>query len=67
MKGEQIMFDSYPEVVNTKQIAEMLNISYPTANKLLREGKIQCRYIGRTARAKKENVLAYISGTDNEK
>ena len=56
------IFESYPDVVNIKQMRKMLGgISSNLAYKLLKEEKIKCIKIGREYKIPKINLIEYIT------
>lgn len=55
------MFDNYPDIVNFKQMREMLgNIGPTLAYKLLRNGTIKSIKVGRAYRIPKINIINYL-------
>ena len=58
-KGEAVgVFHHHPEVT-TGEMAKLLNVSAPYAIKMLDEGKIPSRTVGKHRRARLADVLAY--------
>jgi excisionase family DNA binding protein len=58
-KGEAVgVFHHHPEVT-TGEMAKLLNVSAPYAIKMLDEGKIPSRRVGKHRRARLADVLAY--------
>jgi excisionase family DNA binding protein len=55
-----LMFHDYPDVVDVKQLTEMLSVSQKTAYCLLQENKIEHFKIGRIYKIPKIHVLQYI-------
>ena len=47
------MLNNYPDVLNIHDLCELFRIGKKTAYKLLHEGKIPCRKIGRSYRIPK--------------
>lgn len=61
-KAYQMFFPEYPDVVNARQMCEMLGgISTKTAYRLLTNGAIASRRIGRSYRIPKINILLYLN------
>lgn len=54
------IFENYPDVVNIKQLAEMLNIGYVLAYKLVTGNKIKARKVGREYKIAKTTVIEYL-------
>ena len=55
------MFSNYPDVVDIKQLCEMLGgIGPKTAYQLLHDGKIQYLKIGRSFRIPKKSIIAFL-------
>ena len=55
------MFSNYPDVVDIKQLCEMLGgIGPKTAYQLLHEGKIKYFKIGRGFRIPKQSVITFL-------
>lgn len=58
----QNIFRDYPDVVNVKQMCEMLGgIGEKMGYRLLHSGKVQYLAIGRNYRIPKINVIGYLS------
>ncbi len=58
----QNIFREYPDVVNVKQLCEMLGgIGEKTGYRLLHTGKIKFFTIGRSYRIPKVNIIDYLS------
>lgn len=56
-----VMFSSYPDIVNRKQMMEMLGgISSSLAYKILRQNKVESIKVGREYKIPKINVISYI-------
>jgi excisionase family DNA binding protein len=61
----RLLFPDYPDVVNVKQMCEMLGgISEKTGYRLLHTGKILFFNIGRSYRIPKIHVIDYLAVTD---
>lgn len=56
----QNMFATYKDVVNVKQLAEMLVIGINMAYKLVREKKIKSNKVGREYKILKPRVIEYF-------
>ena len=65
MKPYNLLFCDYPDVVNIKQMCEMLGgIGQKTGYRLLRSGQIKYFAIGRTYRIPKIHVIDYLAVID---
>jgi len=53
--------------LTTVQAAEVLNVSRPFLIKLIDEGRIPCRKVGKHRRLRMEDVMAYKSAIDQER
>jgi excisionase family DNA binding protein len=61
----KLLFCNYPDVVNVKQMCEMLSgISEKTGYRLLHSGQIQFFTIGRSYRIPKISVIDYLAVTE---
>jgi len=56
----RLLFPAYPDVVDIRQLCEMLGIGVKTAYKLLRGGKIAHLKVGRAYRIPKCHIIAYL-------
>lgn len=56
----QIMFTSYPDLVNICQLKEMLGIGITLAYRLVRDNTIKALKIGREYKIPKANVISYL-------
>ena len=56
----QNMFATYKDVVNVKQLAEMLVIGINMAYKLVREKKIKSVKVGREYKIPKSEAIKYV-------
>lgn len=56
----KLMLRDYPDVLNIRQMSELLGVSTKTGYKLLREGKIDALKVGRTYRIPKAHILTYL-------
>ena len=54
------MFSEYPDVVSVEQITEMLHIGQVLAYKLLKDGTIKARKVGRRYIIAKKNVIEFL-------
>ena len=54
------VFRDYPDVLNLKEMSELLQISTKTGRKLLRSGKIRSFRIGRNYRIPKRNLISFV-------
>ena len=55
------MFEKYPDVVNVKQLQEMLGVSRPTVYELLRENLIPHKRIGTKYIIPKWAVIKFLA------
>lgn len=61
----KILFTAYPDVVNIKQMCEMLGgISDKTGYRLLHSGKIRFFTIGRSVRILKTSIVDYVARSE---
>ena len=56
----QIVFWDYPDVMDVKQVSEVLGVSTKTVYRLLHEGSLESLKIGREFRIPKVNVMKYV-------
>ncbi len=56
----QIMFTSYPDVVNINQLKEMLGIGITLAYRLVKKNTIKSIKVGREYKIPKTNIIAYL-------
>lgn len=54
------MFLDYPDVVEPKQLQEMLGISRSIAYSLLKNGEIKARKVGRNYKIAKVNIIKFL-------
>ncbi|MBO5348416.1 MAG: helix-turn-helix domain-containing protein [Clostridia bacterium] len=54
------MFSSYPDIVDIKQLADMLGIGITLAYRLVKQNKIRTIKIGRAYKIPKVNVISYL-------
>jgi excisionase family DNA binding protein len=60
-----LMFSNYPDVVNFKQMKEMLgNIGSTLAYKLLRKNTIKSIKVGRAYKIPKNNIIEYLTNNN---
>ncbi len=59
-----IMFTSYPDLVNITQLKEMLGIGITLAYRLVRNNTIQALKVGREYKIPKRNVIAYLTNSN---
>lgn len=55
------MFSDYPDVVSVEQVTEMLHIGQVLAYKLLKDGVIKARKVGRRYIIAKRSVIEFLS------
>lgn len=55
------MFKDYPDVVSVGQLKEMLQIGQVLAYKLVKEGEIKSRKVGREYKILKSTIIEYLS------
>jgi excisionase family DNA binding protein len=55
-----IVFKDYPDVLDVKQVSQLLSVSTKTVYRLLRNGLIDSLKIGREFRVPKVNIMRYI-------
>lgn len=56
----QMMFTSYPDVVNIIQLKEMLGIGITLAYRLVKQNTIKAMKIGREYKIPKANIISYL-------
>ena len=59
-KPYHVRLKEFPDVMNVKQMCEILGISTKTGYKLLKDGQIEALKVGRTYRIPKIHVLTYL-------
>ena len=57
----EIMFTSYPDIVNIPQLKEMLGIGVNLAYELVRQNTIPSLKVGREYKIPKRNIIAYLT------
>ena len=55
------MFEKYPDIVGIKELCEMLNISKPTAYRLLLDNQIQHRRVGKKYLIPKRSIIDFCT------
>lgn len=66
-KAYRIMLRGYPDVLDMKQVCEILGISLKTGYALIQDNKIECLRVGRSYRIPKPFLLSYLRfGAANE-
>ena len=55
------MFENYPDVLNIDEVCALLRISRKTAYKLIRNGDLPARRIGRIHRISKQGLIEYVN------
>ena len=60
-----MMFTSYPDVVNTRELKDMLDIGITLAYRLVRENRIKSIKIGREYKIPKANIISYLVNENN--
>lgn len=56
----QVMFTSYPDVVNVNQLKEMLGIGITLAYRLVKQNTIKSLKIGREYKIPKTNIISFL-------
>ena len=57
----ELMFTSYPDLVNVVQLKEMLGIGITLAYRLVKNKTIPALKVGREYKIPKRNVIAYLT------
>jgi excisionase family DNA binding protein len=60
-----LVFKEYPDIMDVKQVSELLKVSTKTVYRLLRDGVIDSLKIGREFRIPKVNVMKYTKIFDS--
>lgn len=55
--------DTYPEVLNLREAAELLRVHRMTLYKLVRKQAIPCRKVGGTWRLNRQEVMAWLANS----
>ncbi len=58
------MLNDYPEVLSVKDICSILHIGRTTAYRLLQDGVIANRRIGRTNKVSKDVLIEYLNNQE---
>lgn len=66
-KAYRIMLRNYPDVLDIKQVCEILGISTKTGYALIQENKIESLKVGRAYRIPKPFLLSYLRFGASEK
>ena len=56
----EMMFTSYPDLVDITQLKEMLGIGITLAYRLVRNNTIQALKVGRQYKIPKQNIISYL-------
>ena len=62
METNAIRIDDLPDVLTVTQLAKVLRISKNTAYKLIREGRIRIKRLGRIIRISKHDLIIFVNG-----
>jgi len=54
------VFKDYPDVLDVKQVSQLLSVSTKTVYRLLRNGTLDSLKVGREFRVPKVNVMKYV-------
>jgi len=54
------VFKDYPDVLDVKQVSQLLGVSTKTVYRLLRSGTLDSLKVGREFRVPKVNVMKYV-------
>lgn len=57
----EMMFTSYPNLVDITQLKEMLGIGITLAYRLVRNNTIQALKVGRQYKIPKRNIISYLT------
>lgn len=57
----EMMFTSYPDLVDIIQLKEMLGIGITLAYRLVRNNTIQALKVGRQYKIPKRNIISYLT------
>ena len=56
----QVVFKEYPDVLDAKQVSEILGVSVKTVYKLISEGTLSSLKVGREFRIPKVTIMKYM-------
>jgi excisionase family DNA binding protein len=56
----RVVFKDYPDVLDVKQVSQLLSVSTKTVYRLLRSGALDSLKVGREFRVPKVNVMKYV-------
>ena len=59
-KTDDTMLQNYPDILDVKQVSELLNVSSKTVYRLINEGKLASLKVGRAFKIPKIHLLQYI-------
>ena len=62
VSNQDMMFQSYPDVLNVKDLQNALEIGRLGAYKLLKSGALPCFKIGNTYKIPKAALIEYVDG-----
>ena len=57
----ELMFTSYPDLVDIKELKTMLGIGITLAYRLVKNNTIPSRKVGRSYKIPKRNVISYLT------
>lgn len=60
------MLEKYPDVIDITDLCKILRISRRLAYRLMKEGRIPYRKLGREYRISKKALMNYLEGNDDE-
>lgn len=56
----RIVFKEYPDVMDVKQVSQLLGVSTKTVYKLIRDGSLSALRVGREFRVPKVAIMKYM-------
>lgn len=56
----RLVFKDYPDVMDVKQVSQLLGVSTKTVYKLIRDENVQAIKVGREFRVPKVNLMHYM-------